>query len=51
MGEGAPPASLVADGVLSALKSGDFFVYIDEVAQNAAQLYAPFAQSVLQSAR
>ena len=51
MGEGAPPASLVADGVLSALKSGDFFVYPDDVAQNVGQVYAPFAQGVLQIAR
>ena len=51
MGEGAPPASLVADGVLSALKSGDFFVYPDELAQSVAQAYAPFAQGVLQIAR
>ena len=47
MGKGAPPPSIVADGILAALKSGDFFVYPDEVAQQVAELYNPFAQKVL----
>ena len=47
MGEGAPPPSLVADGIIAALKSGDFFVYPDEMAQGVAQVYAPFAKGVL----
>ena len=51
MGEGAPPASLVADGILAAFKSGDFFVYPDDVAKGVAQVYAPFAQGVLEIAR
>lgn len=51
MGEGAPPPSLVADGVLAALKSGDFFVYPDEMAQAVAEVYAPFAQGVLEIAQ
>ena len=50
MGEGAPPASLVADGIIAALKSGDFFVYPDEMAQGIAQVYAPFAKGVLEIA-
>ncbi len=50
MGEGAPPPSLVADGILAALKSGDFFVYPDEAAQGVAEVYAPFAANVLEIA-
>lgn len=50
MGEGAPPASLVFDGIHAALKSGDFFVYPDEMAKGVAQVYAPFAESVLEIA-
>ena len=51
MGEGAPPASLVADGILAALTSGDFFVYPDEMAQAVAKIYEPFAQNVLEIPR
>jgi NAD(P)-dependent dehydrogenase (short-subunit alcohol dehydrogenase family) len=48
MGEGAPPPDLVADGVLDALASGDFFVYPDPMAKEVAQLYGPYARDVLQ---
>ena len=51
MGEGAPPPSLVADGVLAALKSGDFFVYPDPIAQQIGEIYRPFAENVLEIAR
>lgn len=50
MGEGAPPASLVFNGIHAALKTGDFFVYPDEMAKGVAQVYAPFAQNVLEIA-
>jgi len=50
MGEGAPPPSLVADGILAALKSGDFFVYPDPMAQDVAEAYTPYAKAVLQIA-
>ncbi len=48
MGEGAASPSLVFDGILAALTSGDFFVYPDPMAQDVAQVYAPFAQNVLE---
>ena len=51
MGEGAPPPSLVADGILAALKSGDFFVHPDAMAQEVAGIYEPFATNVLEIAR
>ena len=51
MGEGAPPPSLVSDGVLAALKSGDFFVYPDPMAQEVAKAYGPYAKSVLEIAQ
>lgn len=47
MAEGAPSPSLVADGIISALKTGDFFVYPDEIAQSVADVYTPFAKNVL----
>jgi len=50
MGEGAPPPSLVADGILTALKSGDFFVYPDAMAQEVATAYQPYAENVLEIA-
>ena len=51
MGEGAPPPSLVADSVLAALESGDFFVYPDPMAKQVAEMYTPFAENVLEIAR
>lgn len=51
MGEGAPPPSLVADGILAALKSGDFFVYPDAMAKEVAKVYGPYAKTVLEIAR
>ncbi len=51
MGEGAPPPGLVADGILSALQSGDFFVYPDEMAQGVAEIYSTFATNVLEIQR
>ena len=48
MAEGAPSPSLVAEGILSALKSGDFFVYPDEMAQSVAEIYGPYAKNVLE---
>jgi len=50
MGEGAPPPSLVAEGILAAFKSGDFFVYPDPMAQEVAGVYEPFATNVLEIA-
>ncbi len=47
MGEGAPPPSLVADALIGALKSGDFIVYPDELAQQAGEAYASFADNVI----
>lgn len=48
MGEGAPPPSLVAEGILSALESGSFFVYPDPMAQEVARAYEPFSKGVLE---
>ena len=51
MGEGAPPPSLVADRIIAAFKSGDFFVYPDEMAQGVGKVYNPFATNVLEITR
>ncbi len=48
MGEGAPLPSLVSDGILAALKSGDFFVYPDPMAQQVAEVYSPYAKNILE---
>ena len=47
MGEGAPSPDVAADALVEALKSGDFLVYPDAMAQGAAQAYAPFADNVI----
>jgi len=47
MGEGAPPPSLVAESVVAALQSGDFFVYPDPIAQQVSGPYKSFAENVL----
>lgn len=48
MGDGAPPPSLVADGILTALENGDFFVFPDPMAKGVAALYTPYAAGVLE---
>ncbi len=48
MGEGAPPPSIVADGILAAFKSGAFFVYPDPMAQQVSQAYQSHAENVLE---
>ena len=48
MGEGAPSPSVVAEGIISALRTGAFFVYPDQMAQNVGEIYASFAEQVLQ---
>jgi NAD(P)-dependent dehydrogenase (short-subunit alcohol dehydrogenase family) len=47
MGEGAPPPSIVADGIIEAMKTGAFFVFPDEAAQDVSKAYQPFAEGVL----
>ena len=47
MANGAPLPNVVADGILSALENGDFFVYPDPIAKSVSQVYSPFAQNVL----
>ena len=51
MGEGAPSPSLVADGILAALESDDFFVFPDPMAQEVAEIYTPYAKNILDIAR
>ena len=48
MAEGAPEPSLVADGIITALGNGNFFVYPDKIAQSVAETYGPFAKNVLE---
>lgn len=47
MANGAPSPDLVANGVISALGTGDFYVYPDKIAQSIAAVYSPFTKNVL----
>lgn len=49
MGEGAPSPDLAAEALIAALKSGDFLVYPDPMAQGAGEAYAIFANNVINS--
>lgn len=50
LGEGAPPASTIADALIDALRTGEFLVYPDPMAQSAGEAYAPFADNVIHAA-
>lgn len=45
----AEPASLVGDGIVAALKSGDFRLYPDSMAKQVGEAYASFAANVVDS--
>lgn len=45
----AEPASLVGDGIVAALKSGDFRLYPDSMAKQVGEAYASFATNVVDS--
>ena len=45
--EGAEPPSVVADGMIAALKSGDFHVFPDTMAEQFGRAYKSFAESVI----
>ncbi|SFN97518.1 Short-chain dehydrogenase [Nitrosospira briensis] len=46
-GSAAPP-SLVAEGIVAALKSGDFHLFPDAMAQRIGQAYRSFSESVIE---
>ncbi|WP_242051722.1 hypothetical protein [Nostoc sp. FACHB-280] len=48
MGELAQPPSLVADGIIKALKAGDFHVFPDSVAKQMGDAYQSFAENVVE---
>ncbi|MDH3970369.1 MAG: hypothetical protein OEU56_25475, partial [Rhodospirillales bacterium] len=45
----AEPASLVADGIIAALRDGDFHVFPDSMAKQLGSAYAGFAQNVVEA--
>ncbi len=47
MGEGAPSPDVAAEALVDALKSGDFLVYPDAMAEGAGQAYSAFADNVI----
>jgi NAD(P)-dependent dehydrogenase (short-subunit alcohol dehydrogenase family) len=47
MGDMAEPASLVSEGIVNALKAGDFHLFPDSIAQNIWDAYQNFASSVI----
>ena len=48
LSEMAEPPSVVAEGIVAAIKSGDFHVFPDSMARDLWQSYAPFAQAVVE---
>ncbi len=49
MGDMAEPASLVSEGIVNALKAGDFHLFPDSIAQNIWEAYQSFASSVIEA--
>ncbi len=45
----AEPASLVADALLEALRTGDFHVFPDSMAQQMGGAYRSFAENVIEA--
>ncbi|QFS52413.1 SDR family oxidoreductase [Nostoc sphaeroides] len=48
MSEVAQPPTLVADGIIKALKAGDFHVFPDPIAKQMGDVYKSFAQNVIE---
>ena len=49
LGEIADPPSVVADGILTALRAGEFHVFPDTMARQVAEAYRGFAESVVEA--
>ncbi|MEE9338151.1 MAG: SDR family oxidoreductase [Methylococcaceae bacterium] len=49
MGDMAEPASLVSEGIVNALKAGDFHLFPDSIAQNIWEAYQSFASAVIEA--
>lgn len=49
LGEIAEPASLVADGIIDALKAGDFHVFPDSMAKMIGDAYRSFAENIVEA--
>ncbi|MHC5772226.1 MAG: SDR family NAD(P)-dependent oxidoreductase [Nostoc sp.] len=48
MSQAAQPPTLVADGIIKALKPGDFHVFPDSIAKQMCDAYKSFAQNVVE---
>lgn len=48
MSEVSQPPALVADGIIKALKAGDFHVFPDSIAKQMGDAYKSFAQNVVE---
>ena len=48
--EVAEPPALVADGIIEALKTGDFHVFPDSIAKQMGSVYKSFAENVVEVA-
>ncbi len=49
LGDMADPPSMVAEGILAALKSGEFHVFPDTMAQQVGQVYQSFAKNIVEA--
>jgi len=49
LGDAAEPPSKVAEGIVAALRSGDFHHFPDSMAQQVGQAYQSFAESIIEA--
>lgn len=49
MGEMAEPASLVSDGIVAALKSGEFHLFPDTMARQFGEAYQSYAENIIEA--
>lgn len=47
--EVAEPPTLVADGIIAALKAGEFHLFPDTMAKQVGEVYAPFAENIVEA--
>jgi hypothetical protein len=49
MGDMGDPVSAVSDGIVEALKSGDFHLFPDTMAKQFEEAYKSFAQNIVEA--
>jgi hypothetical protein len=49
LGDVAEPASLVGEGIMNALKAGEFHLFPDSLAKKIGAAYANFAEDIVEA--